>query len=45
MSRLACADRDSCDFDVPEYAKGVLWAVNNPFIGNSAGTTIWTSII
>jgi hypothetical protein len=34
-----------CDFDVPEYAKGVLWAVNNPFVGSSASTTIWTSII
>jgi hypothetical protein len=34
-----------CDFDVPEYQKGVLWAVNNPFIGSQASTTIWTSII
>lgn len=34
-----------CDFDVPENSKGVLWAVNNPFIGNSSNTTIWTTII
>ena len=32
-----------CDFDVPEYAKGLLYAVNNPFIGNSNSTTIWTT--
>ncbi|WP_344587287.1 hypothetical protein [Actinomadura vinacea] len=34
-----------CNFNVPEYNKGVLWAVNKPFVGNSASTTIWTSII
>jgi hypothetical protein len=32
-----------CDFDVPEYVEGKLYAVNNPFIGNSNSTTIWTS--
>jgi len=32
-----------CDFDVPEYDDGELWAVNNPFVGNSAETDIYTS--
>jgi hypothetical protein len=34
-----------CDFDVPENQEGVLWAVNNPFVGNQASTKIWTTII
>ncbi|HEY9334201.1 MAG TPA: hypothetical protein VIQ79_07270 [Kribbella sp.] len=34
-----------CDFDVPEYSAGVLWAVNNPFIGSQASTKIQTTII
>jgi len=33
-----------CDFDVPEYQKGELWVVNNPWIGSQASTTIWTTI-
>ncbi|WP_405432187.1 hypothetical protein [Micromonospora sp. NBC_00617] len=32
-----------CDFDVPEYEKGLLWAVNKPFIGNESSTVIYTS--
>ncbi|WP_084598719.1 hypothetical protein [Actinoplanes subtropicus] len=32
-----------CDFDVPEYESGLLWAVNNPFIGSQASTAIYTS--
>lgn len=32
-----------CDFDVPEYEEGLLWAVNNPFIGNESSTKIYTS--
>jgi hypothetical protein len=32
-----------CDFDVPEYEHGELWAVNNPFVGNEAETDIYTS--
>ncbi|MFE3328514.1 hypothetical protein [Streptomyces sp. NPDC059176] len=32
-----------CDFDVPENQKGLLWAVNNPFIGSQAYTEIWTT--
>ncbi|MEU4390759.1 hypothetical protein [Kribbella sp. NPDC023855] len=34
-----------CDFDVPENNEGVLWAVNNPFIGSQASTKIYTTII
>ncbi|MGW5188076.1 hypothetical protein ACWEOO_02390 [Kribbella sp. NPDC004138] len=34
-----------CDFDVPENNSGLLWAVNNPFVGNSASTEIWTTMI
>lgn len=34
-----------CNFDVPEHHDGVLWAVNNPFIGNQASTKIATTII
>ena len=34
-----------CDFDVPENREGVLWAVNNPFIGAQGSTKIWTTII
>ncbi|MFC7534549.1 hypothetical protein [Actinoplanes sp. GCM10030250] len=33
----------SCNFNVPEYEAGTLWAVNNPFIGNEASTEINTS--
>nr|WP_203590318.1 hypothetical protein [Streptomyces sp. SID13031] len=33
-----------CDFDVPENNEGLLWAVNNPFLGAEASTKIWTSI-
>ncbi|MET9121035.1 MULTISPECIES: hypothetical protein [unclassified Streptomyces] len=32
-----------CNFDVPEYQKGELWAVSNPFVGSQAYTDIWTS--
>lgn len=32
-----------CNFDVPEYDEGLLWAVNNPFIGNESSTEIYTS--
>jgi hypothetical protein len=32
-----------CNFDVPEYQKGELWAVNNPFVGSQAYTDIYTS--
>ncbi|MBQ0865842.1 hypothetical protein ACH4RA_26580 [Streptomyces smyrnaeus] len=32
-----------CDFDVPEYQDGRLWAVNNPFIGSQSYTKIYTS--
>ncbi|GAB3939654.1 hypothetical protein [Micromonospora vulcania] len=32
-----------CNFDVPEYDEGLLWAVNNPFIGNQSSTEIYTS--
>ncbi|GAA1153485.1 hypothetical protein GCM10009630_59670 [Kribbella jejuensis] len=34
-----------CDFDVPNYQPGVLWAVNNPFIGAQASTSINTGPI
>jgi hypothetical protein len=34
-----------CNFDVPENDKGLLWAVNNPFVGAQASTTIYTTII
>jgi hypothetical protein len=34
-----------CNFDVPEYQEGLLWAVNNPFVGSEASTKIYTSII
>jgi hypothetical protein len=37
--------RAACDFDVPEHNEGVLWAVNNPFIGSQASTKIYTAII
>ncbi|GAB3948276.1 hypothetical protein GCM10029976_079110 [Kribbella albertanoniae] len=33
-----------CDFDVPENREGLLWAVNNPFIGAQGSTKIWTTI-
>jgi hypothetical protein len=33
-----------CDFDVPENDEGLLWAVNNPFVGAQASTKIWTTI-
>lgn len=32
-----------CNFDVPEYQVGDLWAVNKPFIGSQASTRIETS--
>lgn len=32
-----------CNFDVPEYDKGLLWAVNNPFVGSQSSTEIYTS--
>ena len=32
-----------CNFNVPEYNEGLLWAVNNPFIGNESSTEIYTS--
>ena len=32
-----------CNFDVPEYEDGELWAVNNPFVGSQAETDIYTS--
>ncbi|MFC4110360.1 hypothetical protein [Micromonospora zhanjiangensis] len=32
-----------CNFDVPEYESGLLWAVNNPFVGSQASTKIYTS--
>ncbi|GAA2270478.1 hypothetical protein GCM10010402_28280 [Actinomadura luteofluorescens] len=32
-----------CDFDVPEYQNGYLWAVDNPFVGSQAYTKIYTS--
>ncbi|GLW30479.1 hypothetical protein Areg01_34190 [Actinoplanes regularis] len=31
-----------CDFDVPEYQDGLLWAVNNPFIGSQGSVKINT---
>jgi hypothetical protein len=34
-----------CNFDVPEYQDGELWAVNNPFIGSQTYTDIYTSNI
>jgi len=34
-----------CDFDVPENSSGLLWAVNNPFVGSQASTKIWTTLI
>lgn len=34
-----------CNFDLPEYQEGLLWAVNQPFIGAQASTKIWTTII
>ncbi|GAA1548486.1 hypothetical protein GCM10009804_01030 [Kribbella hippodromi] len=34
-----------CDFDVPNYRKGWLWAVNNPFIGAQDSTPINTGPI
>ena len=43
-SRGAAGGWVMCDFDVPENQKGELWAVNNPFIGSQAYTTIWTSV-
>ncbi|GGT70689.1 MULTISPECIES: hypothetical protein [Actinomadura] len=32
-----------CNFDVPEYQNGYLWAVDNPFVGSQAYTKIYTS--
>jgi hypothetical protein len=32
-----------CNFDVPEYEDGLLWAVNNPFVGSQASVDIYTS--
>jgi hypothetical protein len=32
-----------CNFNVPEYESGDLWAVNKPFIGNEASKAINTS--
>ncbi|MEU4190285.1 hypothetical protein AB0E69_00150 [Kribbella sp. NPDC026611] len=34
-----------CDFDVPNYQPGDLWAVNNPFIGAQANVSINTGPI
>jgi len=34
-----------CNFDVPEYDDGLLWAVNNPFVGAEASTKINTGNI
>lgn len=44
-SRGADAGWVMCNFDVPEYQTGDLWAVNNPFIGSQASTPIQTSDI
>ncbi|MFF5076059.1 hypothetical protein ACFY36_03340 [Actinoplanes sp. NPDC000266] len=32
-----------CNFDVPEYEEGLLWAANNPYVGNEASIEIYTS--
>lgn len=34
-----------CNFDVPEYEDGLLWAVNNPYLGSQKSTDIYTSNI
>ncbi|MGW6283073.1 hypothetical protein [Kribbella sp. NPDC055071] len=34
-----------CDFDVPNYQPGDLWAANNPFIGAQSSTSINTGPI
>ena len=44
-SRGAAGGWVECNFNVPEYEDGLLWAVNNPFAGNDAYTEIYTSTI
>jgi hypothetical protein len=34
-----------CDFDVPENNAGLLWAVNQPFIGAQKSIKIFTTLI
>ncbi|GAA0622300.1 hypothetical protein GCM10009534_67110 [Kribbella sandramycini] len=34
-----------CNFDVPEHSEGLLWAVNNPFVGAQGSVKIYTTII